>query len=251
MRLQKKVAIVTGGSRGIGRAISLGLARQGAKVIVSFRKDEKSADDTVALIRQENGEAIAVRADVAGKKDINHLVKKAVEEYGKIDILINNAGVCPFVDVFKVTEEIWDWTHAVNVRGPFFLTQAVARVMVNKNIKGKIVNITSISGQKATNPLQVLYCTSKGAANMLTKVMALALARHKINVNAILPGTIETDINRDVLKDRSVRQGIIENTPLKCLGVPEDIVGAVIYLSSDEANWVTGALLPIDGGFIA
>lgn len=249
MRLKDKVAIVTGGSRGIGRAISLGMAREGAKVVVNCVSNEVAACEVVDMIRNEGGEAIAYRAHVASKPEVEGMVKAVVEKYGRIDILVNNAGVAKFIDFFETTEEDWDWHQNTNCKGIFLTSQAVAREMV-KTGGGRIVNVTSISGEKATNPLQVAYCTSKGGANMLTKIMALALAPYNITVNAVLPGTIETDINRDVLADPKVRQSIIEATPLKCLGQPEDVVGAVILLASDESKWTTGALLVVDGGFM-
>jgi len=250
MRLADKVAIVTGGSRGIGRAISLALAEEGAKVVVNYCSNKKAANEVIEKIKAKGQQAVSIKADVSKKKEIDEMVSSAVKKFGRIDILVNNAGVGPFVDFFDVTEEIWDEVHAINTKGIFFTSQAVARVMVDKKIKGRIINITSISGEKATNPLQVPYCTSKGGANMLTKIMALALSPYKITVNAILPGTIETDINREVLSDDKVRDGIIELTPLKCLGEAEDIAEAVIYFASNESKWTTGSLLPIDGGFI-
>lgn len=249
MRLKDKVAIVTGGSRGIGRAISLGLAREGAKVVVNYASNEAAALEVVNLIRDSGGEAIACRAHVGKKADAETLARTAVDKFGRIDILVNNAGVAAFIDFFETTEEDWDWHQTTNCKGVFLVSQAVAREMV-KTGGGRIVNVTSISGEKATNPLQVAYCTSKGGANMLTRIMALALAPYNITVNAVLPGTIETDINRDILADDSVREAIIEKTPLKCLGVPEDVVGAVILFASDESKWTTGALLAVDGGFI-
>lgn len=250
MRVENKVAIVTGGSRGIGRAVSLALAKEGAKVVVNYRTNEKAADEVIEKIKAKGQQAISIKADVSKKREIDEMVSLVVKKFGKIDILVNNAGVAHFVDFFDVTEEMWDKVHSINTKAIFFMSQAVAREMVDKKIKGKIINITSISGEKATNPLQVPYCTSKGGANMLTKIMALALSPYKITVNAILPGTIETDINREVLSDDKLRNRIIEITPLKCLGEPEDIAEAVIYFASDESKWTTGSLLPIDGGFI-
>jgi len=251
MKLKNKVALVTGGSRGIGRAISLGLADEGAMVVVNYHSNKKAADEVVRKIKTKGRQAISVQADVSKKKEIDRMVNIAVKKFGKIDILVNNAGIGPFVDFFDVTEEIWDRIQAINTKSIFFASQAVARVMVDRKIRGKIINITSISGEKATDPLQVPYCTSKGGANMLTKIMAVALAQYKINVNAILPGTVETDINRDILANKKVREGIINNTPLRILGEPTDIVEATILFASEGAKWITGSLLVIDGGFTA
>ncbi|HUV05549.1 MAG TPA: 3-oxoacyl-ACP reductase family protein [Armatimonadota bacterium] len=249
MRLKDKVAIVTGGSRGIGRAIALGMAREGAKVVVNYVANDAAANEVVEMIRKSGGEAMAFKAHVASKPAVEAMAKAVVDKYGRIDILVNNAGVAAFIDFFETTEEAWDWHQNTNCKGIFLASQAVAREMV-KTGGGRIINVTSISGEKATNPLQVAYCTSKGGANMLSKVMALALAPYNITVNAVLPGTIETDINRDVLADPKARNAIIENTPLKCLGEPEDIVGAVMLLASDESKWTTGTFIVVDGGFI-
>jgi NAD(P)-dependent dehydrogenase (short-subunit alcohol dehydrogenase family) len=249
MRLKNKVAIVTGGSRGIGRAISIGMAKEGARVVVNYANNSKAAEEVVKEISLSGSEAISIKVDVSKKGSVEDMVRECIKRFGKIDILVNNAGVAPFVDVFDVTEELWDQTMGVNAKGIFFTSQIVAREMV-KTGGGKIINVTSISGIKATHPLQVPYCASKAGANMLTKVMALALAPYKINVNAILPGTVETDMSREYLADEVTRMRIINNTALKCLGKPQDIAGAAIYLGSDESNWVTGSLLIVDGGFV-
>lgn len=250
MRLEGKVALVTGGSRGIGRAICIEYAREGAKVAVNYASNAEAAEETVERITSEGGEAFAVRADVADKAQVDAMVKTVVDRFGRIDTLVNNAGVAPFVDFFDCDEATWDRTMAVNCKGIFLVSQAVARHMKQQG-GGHIVNVTSISGVKATNPLQVPYCTSKGGANMLTKVMAVALAPYNITVNAILPGTIETDINRDILNQEGVREGIVQATPLRSLGLPEHIAHAAVLLGSDESNWTTGSLLVVDGGFIA
>lgn len=249
MRLKDKIALVTGGSRGIGRAVSLGLAKEGAHIVVNYISHEEDAKEVVNKIKELGRESIAIKADVSNQDEVIQMVKRAIDEFGRIDILVNNAGVGPFKPFLEITEELWDGTLAVNLKGMFLVSQAVAKEMIRQR-KGKIINITSISGEKATHPEQVTYCTSKAGANMLTKVMALALAPHNINVNAILPGTIETDINREGLSRPGVKDHVIEGTPLKRLGKPEDVVGAVILLSSDDADWVTGELMVVDGGYL-
>jgi len=248
--LKDKVALVTGGSRGIGRAISLALAQEGATVVVNYVTHCKAAKKVVEEIIRKGGKAIDIKADVSKKKEVENMIKTIINKLGQINILINNAGVGPFVKFFDITEELWDWTQNVNTKGIFLVSQAVAREMI-KIGGGKIINITSISGEKVTSEFQVPYCVSKAGANMLTKAMAVALAPYKINVNAILPGTIATDINRESLADKKTKERIINQTPLKSIGKPKDIVGAVILFASREANWITGALLSIDGGFMA
>lgn len=249
MRLKDKVAIVTGGSRGIGRAIALKMAAEGAKVVVNYVSNDAAANEAVEMIRNSGAEAMAFKANVGSKADVEAMAKAVVEEYGRIDALVNNAGVAAFIDFFETTEEDWDWHQNTNCKGIFLASQAVAREMV-KTGGGRIVNVTSISGEKATNPLQVAYCASKGGANMLTKIMALALAPYNITVNAVLPGTIETDINRDILNQPGARDSIVEATPLRSLGEPEDIAGAVVLLASDESKWTTGTFIVVDGGFM-
>jgi len=250
MRLEGMVALVTGGSRGIGRAICVEYAREGATVAVNYARNAAAADETVRRIAGEGGEAFAVQADVSDKAQVDAMVASVIDRCGRIDTLVNNAGVGPFVDFFECDEELWDRTQAVNCKGVFLVSQAVARHMREQG-GGHIVNVTSISGLKATNPLQVPYCTSKGGANMLTKIMAVALAPYNITVNAILPGTIETDINREILGEEGVREEILEVTPLRALGLPEHIAHAAVLLGCRESNWTTGSLLVVDGGFIA
>ncbi len=250
-RLEGKTIIVTGSSRGIGKACAVRCAEAGANVAVHGRTITDALDDTVAEIQAAGGSAIAVAGDVSVKADAERIVGEAMAAFGAVDGLVNSAGIGPFIDFMEVTEEQWDSIMAINAKGPFLMTQCVARTMIEAGRPGRILNVTSISGAKATNPQQVPYCTSKGAANMFTKVAAVALGKHDITVNAILPGTIETDINRAFLSEEGVSRSIAAATPLGRLGDVDDIGRAVVYFMSDESKWVTGALLVIDGGFIA
>jgi NAD(P)-dependent dehydrogenase (short-subunit alcohol dehydrogenase family) len=250
-RLEGKVIIVTGSSRGIGRSCALRCAEAGAAVVVHGRAPSEALGATVAQIRAAGGSAIATHGDVSVRADAHRIVDETIAVFGRVDGLVNNAGISAFIDFMALTDEQWDSIMAVNAKGPFLMTQAVAGEMIAAGRPGRICNITSISGQKATNPRQVAYCASKGAANMFTRAAALALGRHGITVNAIMPGTIETDINREILAVEGASESITEVTPLNCLGEVDDIGHAVVYLMSDEAKWVTGASLAIDGGFIA
>ena len=249
--LEGKAIIVTGSSRGIGRACALRCAEAGARVAVHGRQHTDALTEAVSAIEQAGGSAIAVVGDVAEQAAVERIVEQTLVAFGAIDGLVNNAGVGPFIDFMAVTEEEWDRVMAVNAKGLFLMTQRVARSMIEARRPGRICNVTSISGEKATNPQQVPYCTSKGAANMFTKVTAVALAKHRITVNAVLPGTIRTDINRDILADERVVRSITQATPLGSLGDVDDVAHAVVYFMSDESRWVTGALLAVDGGFIA
>jgi NAD(P)-dependent dehydrogenase (short-subunit alcohol dehydrogenase family) len=250
-RLEDKTIIVTGSSRGIGRSCAMRCAEAGARVVVHGRTATPALQDTLAAIQALGVPAIAVTGDISVQADAQRIVHETIDAFGAVDGLVNNAGIGPFVDFMDVTEERWDHIMAVNAKGPFLMTQCAARTMIEAGRPGRICNVTSISGLKATDPRQVPYCTSKGAVNMFTKVAALALARHDITVNAVLPGTIETDINRDMLAGVGVARSIIEATPLGCLGDVDDVAHAVVYFMSDESRWVTGTLLAIDGGFIA
>jgi len=225
------------------------MAREGAKIAINYTANEAAAHEVVASVEQCGGTAIAVRADVAKKAEVDAMIAEVEREFGGIDVLVNNAGVCHFLDFFEVTEQEWDFHQDINCKGVFLCSQAAARVMKGQG-GGRIVNVTSISGEKATNPKQVPYCTSKGAANMLTQVMAVALAPYGITVNAVLPGTVETDINREILAQDGVEEAIVCATPLGCLGLPSHIAEAVIYFASDQSSWTTGALLAVDGGFM-
>ncbi len=250
-RLDGKTIIITGSSRGIGKACAIRCAEAGANVAVHGRSVTDALTSTVAEIKAAGGSAIAIAGDVSKKADAERVVQETIDAFGAVDGLVNNAGVGPFIDFLDVTEEQWDSIMAINAKGPFLMTQCVARTMIEAGRPGRICNVTSISGEKATHPQQVPYCTSKGAANMFTKIAAVALGEHNITVNAILPGTIETDINREALSDDNVTKSITDVTPLGCLGDTDDVGHAVVYFMSDESKWVTGALLAIDGGFIA
>jgi NAD(P)-dependent dehydrogenase (short-subunit alcohol dehydrogenase family) len=244
-----KVVFVTGGSRGIGRAIVEAFAREGAKVAIGHSgRSGSEADALIAGIG--NDRAIEVGGDVADASAAAAMIEHVLERFGRIDILVNNAGICPFTDVLELTVEEFDRVQAVNTRSIFVLSQAAARHM-RESGGGVIVNVTSISGERFTNPRQLAYCTSKAAANMLTRGLAVTLAPYNIRVNAVLPGTVPTDINRDVLTIPGVMEAIVAETPLKTLGSTQDIATAVLYLAGDEARWVTGTLLVVDGGFVA
>jgi NAD(P)-dependent dehydrogenase (short-subunit alcohol dehydrogenase family) len=248
-RFQDRVVIVTGGSRGIGRAIVEAFAREGAKVGINHSgRSEAHATEIIGIIGKDR--AISLPADVADADAVRNMIDRTISAFGRLDILVNNAGICPFTDLFELTPEEFDRVQAVNTRSIFLASQAAARHMKDHG-GGAIVNVTSISGERFTNPKQLAYCTSKAAANMLTRGLAVNLAPHRIRVNAVLPGTVPTDINEAVLAEPGVTKSIVEATPLKSLGRVEDIAAATLFLASDEAAWITGSLMVVDGGFIA
>jgi NAD(P)-dependent dehydrogenase (short-subunit alcohol dehydrogenase family) len=249
MRLANKVAIVTGGSRGIGRAIAVGLAAEGARVAIVHVTNRATAQETLDEIHAAGGSCSAIQADVSSAEGVRHIVDEMRAGHGRIDVLVNVAGRLHVAGFLETSEAEWDDQFDVNAKAVFFLSQAVAREMIGSG-GGRIVNVTSIAGDRA-DPAFVAYCASKGAANILTKAMAAALGPHGITVNAVLPGTTVTDMNRARLEDRELRESIEQLTPLGRLGRPSDIVGAVAYLASDEAGWTTGAMVTIDGGMTA
>ena len=249
MRFENKVVLVTGGSRGIGRKIAEDFAREGARVIVNHSgRRPQAAEETVAALGPERAEGIA--ADVADGAAVSAMFAEIEKRHGRVDIVVNNAGICPFRDVLEITEEEFLRVMNVNCTSIFLVSTHAARLM-KKTGGGRIVNVTSISGERFTNPKQVAYCTSKAAANMLTRALAVTLAPYNITVNAVLPGTVPTDINRDVLAEPGVAESIVEATPLKRLGDTSDVSSAVLYLAGPEASWITGSLFVVDGGFIA
>ncbi len=248
-RFDGKAVIVTGGARGIGRAVVEAFAAEGARVGIGHSgRSESHVNELIEKIGRDR--AVSLPGDVADPDAVRRIVDTAVAAFGRIDVLVNNAGICPFTDVLDLTVEEFDRVQAVNVRSVFLMSQAVARLMKDAG-GGAIVNVTSISGERFTHPKQLAYCTSKAAANMLTRALAVTLAPYHIRVNAVLPGTVPTDINATVLAQPGVTDAIRNATPLKSLGQPQDIAQAVLYLASDDAKWITGTLLTVDGGFIA
>ena len=248
MRLAGKRALVTGGSRSIGRGIAVGLAREGADVAVGYRSSREDAESAVRQIEATGRRAVAVQGSTDSCSDVERFVAEAHDFLGGLDILVNNAGVLKRTPLLEISEEEWDAILNVNLKGYFLVGQAVARRMVENGTPGAIVNVSS-AGQAVAAPNLTHYCVSKAGVEMLTKQMALELAPHHIRVNAIAPGLIETDMNRaDIARD-DFRERRLARIPLGEIGTPDDLVGSVVYLASnDEARLVTGATLFIDAG---
>jgi 3-oxoacyl-[acyl-carrier protein] reductase len=245
MRLNGKIALVTGGARGIGFAVSKALAREGAQVIIADRDlaGAKSAADT---IQAAGGRSEAMMVDVADPASVTDLVQKLVQANGRIDILINNAGVGGKTPFLETTLEEWQRIIDINLTGAFFVAQSVAKEMV-KSGGGKIVNIASLSGQRGGNG-RAAYGAAKAGLELLTKVMAVELAQYRINVNNIAPGAIETEMAR-YAHDAATRAAYTYLIPMSRYGTPEEIADAAVFLSSDESRYVHGHTLNVDGGF--
>ena len=248
--LDGKVALVTGGSRGIGEATALGFARAGANVVVASRKLE-DLEKVAEKIRGLGRKALAVEAHIARMDQLQPLVDRVVKEFGRIDILVNNAGTNPSLSsTLEMTERLWDSVMNLNLKGLFFLSQAVAKVMKEQG-GGNIINIASIDGIKPALTPEVghVYCISKAGVVMATKVMAVDLAPYNIRVNGIAPGLIGTKLSLsgfDVIERRE--KMILDRTPMGRIGEPDELVGTMIYLASDASSFMTGETLVVSGG---
>ena len=245
--MNAKTALVTGGGRGIGRAISLELARQGHDLAIGWVSDEAAATAVAAEVRAFGRRAATIQGDVSDPADCQRLVDGTVAALGGIDVLVANAGVLGRSDFLETTPEEFDRQIAANARGSYFATQAAARRMIEQGHGGRIVFVTSQLGEKAIAGLSA-YSISKAAQRMAMMCAATELARHGITVNAVAPGTTETDINRDVLNDPERRGAMIAPILLGRPGQPEEISGAVAFLVSDGATFITGATLAVNGG---
>jgi len=243
--LSGKVALVTGGSRGIGRAIAIGLAKFGADVAVTSRK-LPDLEEVAAEIKGLGRRSMAVATHVGRMDEINSLVPKVKEELGRIDILVNNAGTNPTMDqALDIEERAWDSIMNLNLKGLFFLSQAVARLMKEQG-GGKIINVASVAG--LTPDILPVYSISKAGVIMATKVMAQQWAQYGIRVNAIAPGLTRTRFSQALWDNPDILQGAMMLTPLRRVGEPDEMVGATVFLASDASSYVTGHVLVIDGG---
>lgn len=252
--MKDKVAIVTGASRGIGRATALLFAREGAKIIVNYNKAESQAQEVVEHIQQEGGSAIAVQADIGNRDAVNRMVEEALREFGSLSILVNNAGVgLGGGPLLEFDEEKYDAMWQVNVKGILYCTHAVAPHMMKQQY-GKIVNIGSVAGLgTALLPGNMLYASTKAAVAILTKRLALELGQYGINVNCIAPGLIRTDMSlgkRSPAEQKERMKYFEDKSMLKQIGNPDDIAHATVFLASDKAKFITGQVLTIDGGRI-
>jgi meso-butanediol dehydrogenase / (S,S)-butanediol dehydrogenase / diacetyl reductase len=243
MKLLDKTAIVTGSRRGIGKAIALALAQEGARVVICDLNLE-DCRKVAGEIQATGGQALPIQCDVSSKTEILAMVDSAVSEFGRVDILVNNAATGVIKPFVRLTEEDWDRTFSVNVRGAFLCSQAAARNMI-KNGGGRIINIASVAsgGGGGAPPLMAPYVASKGSLKSLSEAMAVELANFGINVNVICPGTIDSGAVPESMKARSLK-----TVPRGRLGRPEEIASLVVYLASPEADYITGSIIIVDGG---
>ena len=248
MRLEKQVAIVTGAGQGVGRAIALTLAREGATVVVNDIDLEK-ATKVAEEIKSQGGQALPVKADVSKGDEVNNLVEKTLESYKRVDILVNNAGIAKLTRLLELTEAEWDRTMNVNIKGQFLCSKAVIAHMI-KQERGKIVNVASLAAHIGA-PGLAAYGASKGGVVQLTKALAVELGKYNIMVNAVSPGLTLTDLIKSAVKDRPDFIEGIDRIPLRRAAEPEDIANAVLFLASSESDYITGQVLIVDGGLMA
>ena len=249
-KLQDKVAIITGSRRGIGKGIALAFAKEGCKVVISDYVEDKDGKNTANEIKKLGSDAIFVKADVSKEKDVKNLVGKAVKKFGKLNIMVNNAGIVSFGTADTLTEKEWDKVINVNLKGVFFGTKYAAKQMLKQGKGGRIINISSIAGLVGFPGISA-YCASKGGVTEFTREAALDYAKNGITVNAINPGVIETDMTKGMIEDKETSKNLLENTPVGRFGNPEDIGNAALFLALDESSFITGHNLVVDGGWTA
>jgi 3-oxoacyl-[acyl-carrier protein] reductase len=247
MRLKDKNALVTGSSRGVGKAVALGFAKEGANVVVNYTSNEGAANDVVAEIESMGQKAIAVKADVARKTDAEALVNASLETFGRLDCLVNNAGFTRPAMMLKMAEDQWDQVVDIHLKGAFLCAQAAGNAMKGQR-SGKIINVTSVAGLVGTVG-QINYSAAKGGILSMTKSIARELARYNICANVISLGIVATDMTEKIRTDEKLKEIYMNRILLKRFAEPDDIAPAFAFLASDESNYITGQLLCVDGGY--
>jgi 3-oxoacyl-[acyl-carrier protein] reductase len=247
MKLESKVALVTGSSRGVGKAVALGFAKNGADVVINYTSNQEAADNVVSEIESMGRKAIAVKADVAVLSEVNHLVNAGVDTFGKLDILVNNAGFTRPAMMVKMSEDQWDQVVDIHLKGAFMCSQAAARHMKEQN-SGKIINVTSVAGLVGTVG-QINYSAAKGGIISMTKSIAREMARYSVCANVISLGIVATDMTEKIRSDEKLKEIYMNRILLKRFAEPDDISPAFVFLGSDDSNYITGQLLCVDGGY--
>lgn len=247
MQLENKVAVVTGSSLGIGRSIALAFAREGAAVIVDYRKHPEEAQDVVEQIKGAGGRASAVQADVTNPEDVRTLVQHSVQEFGRLDIMVNNAGVEYKMPFLQTPLDVWNKVITVNLTGPWLGCREAAEQLVSQGGPGRIINVSSVH-EDLPMPTNSPYCAAKGGLRMLTRTIAVELAPYGITVNNIAPGAVETPMDAPLKEHPDQMKQLLSEIPLGRMGKPEEIASLAVYLASDASAYVTGSTFFIDGG---
>jgi glucose 1-dehydrogenase len=248
-RLEGKVALVTGSSQGIGQGVAIRLAQEGASVIINYHSNPQGAADTLQQVEAAGSQGLIVQADLGQLPEIDSLIQQGVAKFGRIDILVNNAGLEKNAPFWEVLEADFDLVLHVNLKGVFFTTQAFVKHLMARNAPGRVINMSSVH-EELPFPHFASYCASKGGLKMLCRNLAIELAPYNITVNNVAPGAIETPINTKLLNDKVKLAALLGNIPLGRLGKPADVSGAVVYLASADADYVTGTTLFVDGGLL-
>jgi len=247
MRLKDKIAVITGASRGVGKAIALAYAREGANVVVNYASNEAAADQVVRDIEALGRKAVKIQGDVAKKEEARAVIQVAKDHFGRLDILVNNAGFSKPAMLLKMTEEQWDQVVDLHLKGAFLCTQAAAQIMKEQK-SGKMINVTSVAGLVGTVG-QINYSAAKGGLLSFTKSAARELARYNICVNVISLGIVATDMTEKIRSDEKLKEIYMRRILLERFAEPDDITPAFVFLASAEANYITGQLLCVDGGY--
>jgi glucose 1-dehydrogenase len=248
-QLDQKVAVITGSDSGIGRGIAIEFAREGATVVINYAHSQSKAEEVLQTIKKNNGKAIVVQADVSQYQQVAHLIQQTVQQFDRLDIMVNNAGMEIHSPFLEETEENFDRVLGVDLKGAFFGAQLAAREMVKRKTAGRIINISSVH-EDLPMPGNVPYCCAKGGMRMLARTICLELAPHNITVNNIGPGAVHTPIDRDVEADPEKMKALLAEIPLHRMAQPEEVAKLALYLASDAAAYVTGATYFIDGGLM-
>jgi glucose 1-dehydrogenase len=248
-RLKDRIAVVTGSSSGIGQGIAVRFAAEGARVVVNYIGHPEGAEQTVAAIQKAGGQAVVCQADVTSMNDVRKLIDAAWQTYGGCDILVNNAGMEKEANFWEVTEADYDKVLAVNLKGPFFLSQYFVQKLLAANKPGRIINISSVH-EDMVFPHFSTYCASKGGIRMLMRDLAVELGPKNITVNNIAPGAIVTPMNRKLSNDKALLDRLLQNIPLGRIGTVDDVAALAVFLASDEAAYVTGSTYVVDGGLM-
>lgn len=248
INLTGKIVIITGGSRGIGAATAILFAKAGADIVFTYTKNKKAADLIVSKVRKLGSKCIALKSDISKEKNASEVVLKTLKNFGKIDILINNAGIWTYGKIGEMKEKVWRETIAVNLDGMFFMTNAVVPIM-KKQKSGNIINISSTAGQRGESE-HSHYAASKGGMISFTKSIATELGPFNINVNSVAPGWVDTDLNNEVFSDKQYYEQERKKIPIQRIPTPDDIAGPILFLASDLARHITGEILNVNGGSV-